>query len=83
MQQTKAYLKFEVEIERDGEEYFVFIKTADDSDPISARLLNRIIFEVERDEEWFLDHYLPVPTPEQERENQECEEFHRKRDESA
>ena len=81
MQQEKAYLKFEVDIERDGEDAYVFLSLSDDSDKISTQFYTRIIQLAEDEEEWFLDHYLPVPTPEQERENQGCEEFHRLRDE--
>ena len=83
MQQTKAYLKFEVEINRDEEDCFslIFVNDDADCDVVPAGMLDAMQDWVDDHSNWYPDRFLPVPTPEQERENQECEEFHRARDE--
>ncbi len=79
MESDVTYIYLAIKVERDGEDLFA---TAEVEDGMVAKgLLNVVQDWLTDNPEWYVDKLLPVLTPEEVRETQGCEEFHRKRDE--
>lgn len=72
-----TYIYLAIKVERDGDDIFTTVEVEDGM--VAKDLLDVISDWLTDNPDWYADKLLPIPTPEEIRETQECEKFHENR----